>query len=142
MLNSAPLSTATPALTTWLMSHTLTKYNTHYVIYCDQGYTTQACIETPWPDGDLVLEHQAFNDAMSSSRVAVEWEFGHILEHWASLHYKPQQKVLSNQKIGQVYIVAALLTNFFNILHPSKTPKYFGVKPPSLGAYILSLLPD
>ena len=140
MLTSAPLSTGTAVLHTWLMSHPKTVHGTVHVIYADAGYTTQACIETPWPDADFNLEHAAYNEALAASRIAVEWEFGHILELWASHHMRPQQKVLSNQKIGQVYCVCAFLSNVFNCMHPNKTANYFGVKPPTIGAYISSLL--
>ena len=138
MVNSAPLSTGTPALASWILLHPPTKYGTNYVVYADQGYYTQAGIETPWPDGAFNLEHQVFNDMMKSSRIAVEWEFGHILEHWASLHFKPSQKLLTGG-IGQQYIVAAFLSNVFNCMHPSKTSIYFGVQPPDLCTYIQSL---
>jgi nuclease HARBI1 len=140
MVNSAPISTATAALQNWLLAQPPTPYGTCHVIYADAGYSDAPGIETPWPDASFNLEHAAYNEAMSASRIAVEWEFGHILEHWASHHFKPQQKVLSNQKIGQVYIVCGLLSNMFTCLYPSKTNKYFKVPAPSLGGYLRSML--
>ena len=141
MVNSAPLSGGTPALVTWILSHTRTAHGTAHVIYADQGYYAQAGIETPWPDGAYNLDHQVFNDLLKSSRIAVEWEFGHILEHWASLHFKPSQKLLVGG-IGQQYVVAAFLTNIFNCLHPSKTSIYFNVSPPDLRTYLERLKSD
>jgi hypothetical protein len=138
MVNSAPLSSGTPALASWILSHPRTRYGTAHVVYADQGYYTQPGIETPWPDGAFNLEHQVFNDMMKSSRIAVEWEFGHILEHWASLHFKPSQKMLTGG-LGQQYIVAAFLTNIYNCLHPSKTSLYFKVTPPDLCSYLSQL---
>jgi hypothetical protein len=77
---------------------------------------------------------------MSTSRIAVEWEFGHILFYWAAHHFKPQQKLLTNQGIGQMYFVSAFLTNMYTCLHRSKTGKHFGLQPPSLSSYIHSML--
>jgi hypothetical protein len=138
MVNSAPLATGTPALVSWILSHPCTAHGTAHVIYADQGYYKQAGIEVPWPDGAFNIDHQVFNDMMKTSRIAVEWEFGHILEHWASLHFKPSQKLLSGG-LGQQYFVAAFLTNVYNCLHPSKTSLYFGVSPPDLCTYLRRL---
>ena len=138
MVNSAPLSTGTPALTSWILGHPPTVYGTNHIVYADAGYYTQPGIESPWPDGAFNAAHQTQNDMMKSSRIAVEWEFGHVLEHWASLHFRPSQKLLQ-AGIGQAYIVAAFLTNIHNIVHPSKTSIYFHVAPPSLEAYLRRL---
>jgi hypothetical protein len=140
MVTSAPWTAGLPALQEWLLAHPRTPHGTAYFIYADAGYSTAPGIETPWPDAHFNLEHAAFNDAMCSSRIAVEWEFGHILCYWAAHHMKPQQKVMSNQGIGQVYFVTAFLTNVHACLHPSKTSKYFNVPPPSLSTYIASML--
>jgi hypothetical protein len=138
MVNSAPVSTASPCLVSWILAHPPTAYGTNHIVYADQGYYSQPGIETPWPDGAFNAEHQAFNDMMKASRIAVEWEFGHILEHWASFHFKPSQKLLT-AGIGQAYIVAAFLTNVFNIMHPSKTAIYFQCSPPDLATYLSRL---
>jgi hypothetical protein len=140
MVTSAPSLRGIPVLQNWLLQHPRTPYGTAYFIYADAGYSTAPCIETPWPDGAFNLEHEAYNQAMAASRIAVEWEFGHILFYWAAHHFKPQQKVMTEQGIGQVYTVSALLTNFYNCLHPSKTSTYFGVTPPSLRAYMCDLM--
>jgi hypothetical protein len=87
MVNSAPLSSGSPALVSWILSHPCTDRQTHHVVYADQGYFSQVGIETPWPDADFNIEHEHFNACMCTARISVEWEFGHILEHWASLHY-------------------------------------------------------
>ena len=140
MVNSAPLSSGSPALTSWIIAHPPTRWGTPYVVYADQGYWQQPGIQVPWPDADFNPEHAVFNDMMKTSRISVEWEFGHILEHWAALHYRPGQKILTNMKLGQMYIVAAFLTNVFNCLRPSKTSIYFKLSPPSLEDYISSLI--
>jgi hypothetical protein len=140
MVTSAPCTTGLPALHDWLLAHSRTPYGSQYVVYADAGYATAPGIETPWPDSHFNLEHAAYNAAMSTSRIAVEWEFGHILFYWAAHHFKPQQKLLTNQGIGQMYFVSAFLTNMYTCLHRSKTGKHFGLQPPSLSSYIHSML--
>jgi len=111
-----------------------------YCAYADQGYSEQAGISTPYFDGAVNAVHEAYNQAMSSSRIAVEWAFGDILVLWASLALKSQQQLLSQRKIGQVYLVAGLLTNMFNTVQPGNASKYFKVRPPSLEAYMASMM--
>lgn len=139
MVTSAPSLAGMPVLQDWLLKQPRTPYGTAYFIYADAGYSKLPGIEVPWPDGAFNLEHEAYNQAMAASRIAVEWEFGHILFYWAAHHFKPQQKVLSEQGVGQMYTVSALLTNIYNCLHPSKTCKYFRTSPPSLRAYITEM---
>ena len=111
--------------------------NWPHVIYADLGYSVvPGCIEVPFHDEAINVMHAAYNHAMSSARISVEWTFGGILRHWASLRYVPQQQLLSNRKIGQVYFVAALLTNFLNCVSPNETSQYFQCTPPSLEAYL------
>jgi hypothetical protein len=84
-------------------------------------------------------QHAAYNEAMSASRVTVEWAFGGILQNWAHNNFTPTQQLLSNRKIGQVYLVAGLLTNLLNCLKPNNTSVYFGVPPPVLEVYVRSM---
>jgi len=107
--------------------------------YADQGYAQGPCIETPYFDGAANAVHEAYNQAMASSRIAVEWAFGDILALWASQDFKRSQQLLSNRKIGQVYLVAGLLTNFMNCFQPGKASQYFKVPPPAFEAYMAVL---
>jgi nuclease HARBI1 len=107
-----------------------------YCIYADQGYSQAFGIETPYFDGAVNALHEAFNQCMASSRISVEWAFGAIVTQWQSTAFTPQQQLLSNRKIGQVYLVAGLLCNLLNTMHPNNTSKYFGVAPPVLEVYM------
>lgn len=109
---------------------------TTFAVYADQGYAASREVETPYFDGAADAIHEAINQAMASSRIAVEWAFGDIVALWASLDMKRTQQLLSNRKIGQVYLVAGLLTNFMNCFKPNKGAQYFGVQPLSLEEYM------
>jgi hypothetical protein len=112
------------------------EHGTPYVIYADAGYVRTPGIEIPYYDAELNASHDGFNRAMSSTRISIEWAFGAILSHWASLRFVPGQKLMSNGRIGQIYFVAALLTNFMNCMRPNATSQYFNIEPPSLMQYI------
>jgi hypothetical protein len=112
-----------------------------HVIYADLGYSiVPGCIEVPYHDEAINVVHAAYNNAMSSARISVEWAFGGILMHWASLRYVPHQQLLSNRKIGQIYFVAALLTNLLNCIRPNETAQYFNCTPPTLDDYLSWLM--
>jgi hypothetical protein len=110
-----------------------------YVVYADQGYSDDVGVETPYFDAAVNAQHEAFNQAMASSRITVEWQFGGILQNWAANDMVRLQQLLSNRKIGQVYIVSGFLCNLLNTLRPNNTSQYFGVQPPMLEAYLVSM---
>jgi hypothetical protein len=96
-------------------------------------------VQTPFFDGAANAFHEAINQAMSSSRIAVEWAFGDIILLWGSLDMKRTQQLLSQRKIAQVYLVAGLLSNFMNCFHPNRGSQYFRVAPPSFEEYIAAM---
>jgi hypothetical protein len=112
---------------------------TSFVVYADQGYAQSPEVETPFFDGATNSFHEAINQAMASSRIAVEWAFGDIVLQWASLDMKRTQQLLSQRKIAQIYLVAGLLSNFMNCFHPNRGSEYFRVAPPSFEEYIVTL---
>jgi hypothetical protein len=107
-----------------------------YVIYADQGYSQQVGIETPFFDGSVNPAHEAFNQCMASARITIEWSFGAIVQQWASTAFSHSQQLLSNRKVGQLYIVAAFLHNLLNTFNRNQTSQYFNVAPPTLESYM------
>ena len=77
---------------------------------------------------------------MASSRIAVEWGFGDIVLAWSHLDMVRQQQLLSNRKIGQVYLVAGLMTNFLNCFKRNRGSQYFNVEPPTFEVYLQRLM--
>ncbi len=124
----------------WVLGHGVSDEGVPWCTYADAGYSELSGLIRPWPDGNLDMAHQAYNTTMASSRICVEWEFGHIVQHWAALQMRVQQKLLDGSRPGQQYFVAALLTNCLNCLQPNKTSKYFSVEPPALEEYIAGLM--
>jgi len=113
---------------------------TQFSIYADCGYSERDGIVTPYFDGAVNAVHEAWNQAMASSRIAVEWGFGDIVLAWSHLDMVRQQQLLSNRKIGQVYLVAGLMTNFLNCFKSNRGSQYFNVEPPTFEVYLQRLM--
>jgi hypothetical protein len=113
---------------------------TQYSVYADCGYAERDGIVTPYFDGAVNVVHEAWNQAMASSRIAVEWGFGDIVLAWSHLDMTRSHQLLSNRKIGQVYLVAGLMTNFLNCFKPNRGSQYFNVEPPTFEVYLQRLM--
>lgn len=107
-----------------------------YYLYGDPAYQISPWMLTPYK-GLLSPAQQAFNTAMSSVRVTVEWGFGKIVALWPYVDYAKKQQVgLSAAGLSKQYAVAGILTNCHSCFYGNSTSKYFGVKPPSLRSYL------
>ena len=106
-----------------------------YVLYGDPAYGLSRNILSLFRGVHLRPAENEFNKAMSSVRVSVEWAFGKILQYFAYLDFKKNQKVLL-QPIGKFYLVGTILSNCHTCLYGSQTSTFFGVLPPSLETYL------
>ena len=77
---------------------------------------------------------------MSKVRVAVEWEFGEVKKNFRLCKNKDQMKVLENNPGRKYFLLTALKNMMYCARGRSKTGDYFGVKPPVLEDYVLSLV--
>jgi hypothetical protein len=108
-----------------------------YVLYGDPAYGLTQNILAPFKGARITANEQAFNKKMSKVRISVEWGFGKIMQYFAYLDFKKNQKVLL-QPDGKYYAVACVLINCHTCLYGSLTSKYFGLNPPSLETYLLN----
>ena len=111
-----------------------------FCIYADCGYAEAPGLVTPYFDGAVNVWHEAINQAMASSRIAVEWAFGDIVLQWSHVDFTRTHQLLSNRKSAQVYLVAGLLTNFLNCFVPNRGSQYFKVQPPIFEEYLRCLV--
>lgn len=72
---------------------------------------------------------------MSALRVSVEWGFHKIIQKFAFLDLKKNQKLLL-QKVGSMYFVGMILTNCHTCLYGSQQSAYFNIEPPLLEQYL------
>ena len=78
---------------------------------------------------------EAFNAAMSSVRVSVEWLFGDISNSFKFLDFKKNLK-LGLSAIGKQYIVSAVFRNILTCLYSNSTSTHFQLDPPTVQDYL------
>ncbi|XP_072375397.1 uncharacterized protein [Diabrotica undecimpunctata] len=78
--------------------------NRNYVIYGDKGYSLRELLLQSYTENEVVGNpaRQQFNTEMSRLRIAVEWGFNKIIQEFAFLDFKKNQKILK-QEIGKMY---------------------------------------
>ena len=113
--------------------------STPVALYADDGYALTPRVFCPFPDGRMDARHQAFNTAMSQSRITVEWSYGRICALWRSLNLKDNQKIFKSP-IGVFYLVGTLLTNCVSCIEGGNSiTDHAGFRTPSLEEYLRTL---
>ena len=96
-------------------------------IYGDPSYPLHPHLMAPYTVGEVAMftpNIQAFNGAMSSFMVSVEWLFGDVLDSFKFLDFKNNLK-MGLGAVGKYYIVAALFQNTLTCLYGNNT--YFHI---------------
>lgn len=109
-----------------------------FSLYGDPGYANQKFIKSGFRNSafhPLTEQQREFNRDMSSLRVSVEYGFGKIIQQFAFVDFKKNQK-LYMQHIKEQYIVAAILTNCHTCLRGSQVSRKFSCNPPDLESYL------
>ena len=103
-------------------------------VYGDPAYPLRTHLQAPFRQAQLTQQMQAYNAAMSSVRVSVEWLYGEVINSFKFLDFKKNLKIeLSN--VGKMYIVSALLRNAITCLYGNQVSLYFEHEPPTLEEY-------
>jgi hypothetical protein len=103
-------------------------------IYGDPAYPLRIHLQAPFRDANLTEEMKAYNKAMSSVRVSVEWLFGEIVKYFKFVDFKRALSIRLSP-IGKIYIVCALLQNAHACLYGNIVSDYFELQPPNLEDY-------
>lgn len=116
--------------------------NQHFLLYGDQAYGLRELLLRPYTVHEIAgqQDRQNFNNIMSVLRVSVEWGFGKIIQQFAFLDFKKNQKILL-QDIEEMYKVAMILTNCHTCLYGGETSSYFDINPPLLDDYLGNNIP-
>jgi hypothetical protein len=115
----------------WMASAPANSY-----MYGDPAYPLRAWLLSPYKGTNLTPKQTAFNTAMSSVRVTVEWSFGDIIRYWAFLDFKKNLKVLLSP-VAKMYLLGVLFTNCLSCERgTNETSTFFGLRPPSLERYL------
>lgn len=103
-------------------------------IYGDPAYPLRVHLQAPFRDALLTPEMEAFNAAMSSVRVSVEWLFGDVVRSFKFLDFKNNLKI-GLSAVGKMYVVCAVIRNALTCLYGNQTSDYFGIDPPTIQEY-------
>ena len=103
-------------------------------IYGDPAYPLRIHLQGPFKNAVLTPQILAYNDAMSSVRISVEWLFGDIINYFKFLDFKKNLKI-GLSSIGKMCIVSALLQNSLTCLYGNQTATFFNCEPPGLFDY-------
>lgn len=107
-------------------------------IYGDPAYPLRPQLMCPYRIGEVPIftqDMQAFNEAMSSVRVSVEWLFCDVINYFKFLDFKNNLK-LGMSAVGKFYIVAALFRNILTCLYGNLTSDVFQLDPPTVQNYL------
>eukprot|EP00795_Rhopilema_esculentum_P008805 gene8805-biopygen1709 len=117
-----------------LENHSNRLDGTPLCIYGDPAYPLRPHLQAPFKNNHLTEEQQAYNKAMSKVRDSVEWVFGEILQYFAFVDFKKNQKIALSE-IGKMYRACALLHNARTCLYGSSVSRFMDIEPPSLETY-------
>ena len=110
-----------------------------FVVYGDSAY--------PWKT-HLRARHNALaghpnkvqfdkeDDAMSSCRIIVEWDYGSAGTFFPYTVQSKKLKVMSGMPLREIYFCRVLLHNCYQCLYENKTSQRFECPPPSLAEYL------
>lgn len=125
-------------LLTDLQRHCHTPRGEQLCVYGDPAYPLRPELMCPFREGDygrpLTPRMLAFNSAMSSVRVSVEWLFGDVTNYFRFIDFKKNLRI-GMSAVGKQYIICALMRNALTCLYGNNTSQFFGVDPPSVEAY-------
>lgn len=72
---------------------------------------------------------------MSSVRVTVEVFFKEVNKYRSAVDFKRKMRI-GIGPVGLVYLVAIILINIRNCIHPNQISQYFNCIPPTLNEYL------
>ena len=108
-------------------------------LYGDHAYPLRPHLMAPFRLEEVPVftaNMEAFNEAMSSVRVSVEWLFGDVLNSFKFLDFKKNLK-LGLSAIGKHYVVAALFRNILTCLYGNTASTFFQLDPPTVQDYLV-----
>ncbi len=123
------------------------KHNLHTFVLADGIFSTSNNVLTPYTkrtrDGakvSLDVSQRVYGYFLSRARIGAEWGNKDVLTNFASLVYKPQQKVLHTDP-EKSYPVAVLLCNLIKCAGrgTQQFESYYGVPPPTLDEYLAEI---
>jgi nuclease HARBI1 len=108
---------------------------TIYTLYGDPAYPQSVYLIGGIAGAQEGSVEAAWNTAMSSGRICVEWTFGEVGRQFRALDLKQGLQIF-RLPVAKYYAVAVFFCNCRNSVYGSQTAKYFECEPMSLEDYI------
>jgi len=118
-----------------LLPELLTVESYQYCLYGDSGYNHRWYLEVPCQGSNLNQYQTAFNVAMASGRVTVEWMFKELNQQFSTVDIKRKMKLLE-APIGLLYVACMFLSNCRTCIYQNQTSLHFKCPPPALEEYL------
>ena len=109
----------------------------NFVLFGDPAYYHAANIVSGYPGAQISTEQQLFNTAMSSTKLAVDWNFGIVLNLFNGLRITKSFKLYSSP-VALYYRVAVIFTNLHNCSFPNQISQFYNCRPTSVEEYLHS----
>jgi hypothetical protein len=107
-----------------------------YYAYGDRGYPNDnPFLMAGFKGRNISDKERQCNRIMSKLRIAVEWSFGKVVNLFAFVDFKKNQK-LHLQPVASYWQIAALLANCNSCLYGNHTSRYFKCPTPKLEEYL------
>ena len=118
-----------------ILRDTLVVKGQQYHIYGDADYTRENWMKTPYQGSNLTLEQLYINGERATSRATVQSMFLESKRYWPRMDHKRSLRV-GQDPVGNLYLVAMLLTNIRNCVYSNLISQYFQIQPPSFEEYL------
>ena len=89
-----------------LLQHSFDTNGNPLCIYDDPAYPLRVHLQACFKGANLTVQQKAWNKNMSEVRVAVEWEFGEIINYFMFLDFKKNLKI-GLSSVGETYLICA-----------------------------------
>jgi nuclease HARBI1 len=108
-----------------------------YVMYGDSAYihVRDSHVLTRFSGENLTPFEIALNRALSACRETVEWDYGNIQRLWSAVTFKATLRSRASP-VGDMFLLAMILTDAHCCLYGNQTSEYFHMLPPTLTQWV------
>ena len=106
-----------------------------YAVFGDPIFRLTPYVRRGFPRFGRTDAQDMYTKIMNGARVTIEHVFGFVVQNWAFIDFKKQQKVRWTRPALQ-YLNAQFMTNCLNCIYPNHVSHSFQCPPPSLHEYL------
>ena len=106
-----------------------------FCLYGESGYNRRWYMEVPFQGRELSAAQRAFNKAMSSVRIIVEWIFTEVKMQFTVMDFKHKMKLFESP-IGLMFLCCMFFCNCRNFIYHNQISQYFNCLSLTLENYL------